>query len=301
MLTKKTEIVFIGAGKVAHTLVPLLIQKNYSVKGIISKSTDSASSLAKKYKVEYYSSDFKKIPLRSGIFFITVPDNQILNAAKKLASLKLNFEESLFVHTSGSESSLALKAIQKKGGMTGSFHIMQTFPSIVQSEIKNSFAAIETKSSIAERFLFSLARTLNLKPSRLDDTGKVFYHLAGVFAANFLNANFYSSEKILDKIRLSGKDHYYMFEPIVKSTLSNIKNIGVSESLSGPVQRGDFCTIQKHIALLKKLEKGAKRLLLHSYISQSLILLEIIKRKKKRLTRDQNRLKKILEEELKYL
>jgi predicted short-subunit dehydrogenase-like oxidoreductase (DUF2520 family) len=299
LLTKKTEIVFIGAGKVAHTLVPLLIKKNYSVKGIISKSTASASSLAKKYKVEYYSSDFKKIPLRSGIFFITVPDNQILNAARNLASLKLKFDESLFVHTSGSESSLALKAIQKKGGMTASFHIMQTFPSIAQTEIKNSFAAIESKSAAAEIFLFSLARTLNLKSFKLDDTGKVFYHLAGVFAANFLNANFYSSEKLLNKLSISGRDHYYMFEPIVKATLSNIKNNGVSESLSGPVQRGDFCTVQKHIAVLKKHKQGKKRLLLHSYISQSLILVEIIKRERKQLTRDQNKLKKILEAELK--
>lgn len=295
MLTKKSEIIFIGAGKVAHTLVPLLIKKNYSVRGIISKSRDSASSLARKCKLSFYSADFKKIPLRSGIFFITVPDNQIANAAAKLASLELNFDESLFVHTSGTESSSALIALQKRGSMTASFHIMQTFTSIKQTEIKNSFAAIETNDSTAERFLVSLARNLNLKPFKLTEEGKVFYHLAGVFASNFLNANFYSSEKLLNNTSLTGKKHYYLLEPIIKTTLANIKNAGVSESLSGPVQRGDFRTIQKHIAVLKKTESEENRLLLQSYISQSLILLEIIKKQRKPLTKEQKKLEKILE------
>ncbi|HEY6906603.1 MAG TPA: DUF2520 domain-containing protein, partial [Ignavibacteriaceae bacterium] len=90
-------------------------------------------------------------------------------------------------------------------------------------------------------------------------------------------------------------------EPIVNTALSNIKNTGVDKSLSGPVQRGDFRTIQKHIAALKKLDSREKILILRSYVLQSLILLEIIKRERKRLTLGQNRLKKILEGELKRL
>ncbi len=53
MLNKKTEIVFIGAGKVAHTLVPLLIKKNYFVNGIVSRNPASASSLAKNIKLTF--------------------------------------------------------------------------------------------------------------------------------------------------------------------------------------------------------------------------------------------------------
>jgi predicted short-subunit dehydrogenase-like oxidoreductase (DUF2520 family) len=299
LFTKKSEIVFIGAGKVAYTLVPILIKKNYSVKGIVSKSLQSAARLGKKYKLGFCSDDFKRIPLYSGIFFITVPDDQISKVTKRLSLLRLNFKECLFVHTSGPESSAALIDVQKKGGVTASFHIMQTFPSRKQTEIRNSYAAIETKNGNAGKFLFSLARSLGLKSFGLTEDEKVFYHMSGVFAANFLNANFFSSEKLLNRIRVPRREPLYLLAPIVSTTFSNIKNNGVLKSLSGPVQRGDFNTIKKHLTALKKLKGTEKKLLLYSYISQSLILLELIKSKEKKLSARQRELRKMLQAELK--
>jgi predicted short-subunit dehydrogenase-like oxidoreductase (DUF2520 family) len=301
LFNKKSDIVFIGAGKVAHTLIPLLIKNDYKVKGIISRHDNSASSISRKFKLDFYSSGFNSIPLKEGIFFITVPDSQIIKVAAKMASLNLNFKKCLFVHTSGSEGSSALKTLQRKGGVAASFHIMQTFPSLKQTDIVNSFAAIETKDKTAEAFLFSLARTLKLKSFRLTEAEKVYYHIAGVFTSNFLNANFFTSGRLLKGTTLGGEQHYKLFEPIIKTTLSNIENNGVTESLSGPVQRGDYLTVQKHLSSLKKLRTANKKLYLHSYISQSLILLEIIKQKGKRLTAGQAKLKKILEAELRRI
>ena len=261
----------------------------------------SASYLARKYKISFYSDNISEIPVSAKIFFITVPDNEIAIVAKNLTSVNSGIVGKLFIHTSGSESSDALKAVKKKGGITASFHIMQTFPSLKKADIRNSFAAIETDYEIAERFLFSLARTLGLKGFSLTKENKVYYHLAGVFAANFLNANLFSSEELLFKTGFGNTEHFRIFEPIITTTLSNIKNSGVNNSLSGPIQRGDYLTIKKHITALKKLKPSEKKLILRSYISQSLILLELIERKEKRITTPQRELKKILEAELKKI
>lgn len=301
MFNKNSEIVFIGAGKVAYTLIPLLLKKNYNVKGIVSRQNKSAASAGRKFKLDFYTSDFNKIPVNSRIFFITIPDSQIFKAAEKLASLDLDFTNSLFVHTSGNESSSALRVLQKKGAATASFHIMQTFPSLKQVDISNSPAALETGSRTAERFLKSLSASLNLKVFKISEEEKVFYHMAGVFTANFLTANFFASEKLLNNTALGGKNHYGLFEPIVNTTLSNIKDNGVNGSLSGPVQRGDYITVQKHLVSLKKLRVKERKLFLHSYISQSLMLLESIKGNGRRLKAGQIRVKKILEAELKKL
>lgn len=298
MFSKKSEIIFIGAGKVAHTLVPLLIEKGYSVKGIINKTPNTADKLAKKYQLKFYTNRISGIPVSFKIFFITVPDNEIKSVAEQLSKSDLLFEDSLFVHTSGSESCDALKAVEKKGGMTASFHIMQTFPSLKKVDVRNSFAAIETESITAEEYLFSIARTLNLKGFKLSKENKVYYHLCGVFAANFLNANFYSSEKLLDHAGSGYLQQYELFEPIVKATLSNIKNFGVANSLSGPVERGDYLTIVKHISAIKKLKMPARQLLLQSYISQSLILLEVVRKQKNKLSAGQKEVKRILEKEM---
>jgi predicted short-subunit dehydrogenase-like oxidoreductase (DUF2520 family) len=298
LFNRKSEIVFIGAGKVAHTLVPLLIEKKYSVKGIISKNLNSAKSLAGKYKIKFYSDNISDVPYNSKMVFITVPDNQVSLVAKKLSHLILDFKNSLFVHTSGSEGSEALKSIKQKGGRTASFHIMQTFPSLKRNVIKNSFAAVETNDKSAESFLLSFAKNLELKTFKLNSESKVYYHLAGVFTANFLNANFFSSEKLLSKTSLNRKEYFNLFEPIVNSTLSNIKKSGVANSLSGPVQRGDYLTVKKHLAAIKKSKLKEKKIILQSYVSQSLLLLEIIKKKKGRITEEQVEVKKILDREL---
>ncbi len=209
-----------------------------------------------------------------------------------LSSLKLNFRESLFVHTSGSLSSKELNALKLKKAMTASFHIMQTFPSLRETDIRNSFAAIETESDTAEKFLSSLAGTLELKSFNLSEEAKVFYHLAGVFAANFLNANLFSAGNLLEKTGLSKNEKYSLFEPIIQTTLSNIKNNGAAGSLSGPVERGDFKTILNHLNALKNPEEGKTNLFLRSYVSQSLILIEVLKSKRKGLTKDQMKIMK---------
>jgi predicted short-subunit dehydrogenase-like oxidoreductase (DUF2520 family) len=299
LFTKKSDIIFIGAGKVANSLIPLLIENNYSVKGIVSRSIKSATSVYKRYKPDYYSDSIPEIPQSFKIFFITVPDNEIKTVAKKLSLQKLDFKKSLFVHTSGSESSDALKVIERKGGITASFHIMQTFPSKKKTDVKNSFAAIETSNEAAGKFLFLLARRLNLKAFKLSKESKVYYHLAGVFAANFLTANFFSSKELLSKTELNHKDFLLLFEPIVNETLSNIKSAGIENSLSGPLQRGDYLTVKKHITSIKKSKLKEKKLLLHSYISQSLILLELIKKQNKILSAGQREVGRLLKAETK--
>ncbi len=294
MLDRKSHISVIGAGKVAHTIIPLLVKKGYSVKGVISRTIKPARALAKKFKLEFSSDDINTIPPDVKVFLIMVPDNQITAAAEQLSKLSIDFRRCLFVHTSGSEGSSALNELEKKGGLTASFHIMQTFPSIKKTDIKNSFAAIETKYGQAERYLFSLARTLDLKSFKLTEEEKVYYHMAGVFAANFINANFYSSEKLLEKTGLRSEDHYFLFEPIIKRTLLNIKENGSAASLSGPVQRGDSQTVQRHINALRKLKPGKRKMLMQSYIDQSMLLLEIIKERKGELNKGQKEIKRIL-------
>ena len=299
MFTRKSEIIFIGAGRVAHTLIPLFIEKNYSVGGLISRNIKSASSLAKQNKISFYSDKISKIAKNFRIFFIVVPDNEISGVAKKLAFLNLDFKNCLFIHTSGSESSETLGAVEKKGGITASFHIMQTFHSLKKTDIKDCFAAVETYYPQAERFLFSVSRSFDLNVFTLNKEAKVYYHLTGVFISNFLNANFFSAEELMDKIGLKNKNRFRIFEPIINRTLSNINDSGAGGSLTGPVQRGDYVTIRKHITALKKLKSADKKLLLQSYTLQSLILLEVVKKQQKKLSPGQKELKRILERELK--
>jgi predicted short-subunit dehydrogenase-like oxidoreductase (DUF2520 family) len=93
----------------------------------------------------------------------------------------------------------------------------------------------------------------------------------------------------------SSANIFHTVEPIINSTLKNIKKDNVVKSLSGPIERGDLKTIKNH---LKSLTGRNKKLYKLSYIAQSLTLIQVMKKKSRGLSPDHIKIKKILEREL---
>ena len=290
LLSEKSNIAFIGAGKIAYSLIAALLEAGYNVVSIISRNKSSAKKLAEKFRIPNHSNKLNSFNQDIKIFFLTVPDNQIEKVAKSLSKLNLNFEQSLFVHVSGALNIDELQSLKKKKGNIASFHIMQTFPSLGIVDIKNSSVAIEGEKKVVKNFLTKLALDLKLKPFYLKPDKKVYYHLAGVFASNFLVGNLYSSEKMFQITKAGKMDFFSVINSTVNSTLSNIRNVGPAKALSGPVERGDFETVEKHLKALKKKDKP----LYKSYIVQSLNLLEVVKEKNGKLNEGQKRIRKLL-------
>lgn len=290
MFSEKSDIAFIGAGKIAYSLTAALIKAGYKVSSIISKDKTSSQKLAGKFGIPHYSDKLGSLNRDIKIFFLTVPDNQIEKVAKLLSKLNLNYQQSLFVHVSGALNIDELKSLEKKKAKVASFHIMQTFPSPKIVEIKNCSVAIEAEKKVVKNFLTKLASDLKLKPFYLKRDKKVYYHLAGVFASNFLVGNLSSSEKMFHLGKKGKTDFSVILDSIVYSTFNNVKVAGTSGALSGPVERGDFETVEKHLKTLKKKDK----LLYKSYIIQSLNLLEVAKEKNGKLNEGQKRIRRLL-------
>jgi predicted short-subunit dehydrogenase-like oxidoreductase (DUF2520 family) len=301
IFSKKTKIIFIGAGKIAHTLVPSLLKYHYNVTAVISRSNKSAKQLALKNKINFFSDRLNSIRKEPSIFFLTVPDDQIKNVAGKLSKLKLDFKNSLFIHTSGSETADALNALKRKDGSTASFHIMQTFPSTKPVEIKNCYVTIETGSADTRKFLEELAVDLKLTSIKISSKDKVYYHIAGVFAANFLTGNFFTSEKLFNKAGLTSLNKYQLMKTIIETTLKNIRQVNAVNSLSGPVSRGDVKTIKKHVTSLKSKGKSDSKIILLNYIVQSLNLVTLVQKKKRVLSANYKEIKDYLEGELRKI
>ena len=106
------------------------------------------------------------------------------------------------------------------------------------------------KKSIGE-----ISKDLQLKTFKLNSKDKVFYHLAGVIGSNFLAGNLYNSEELLSLCGIDKKDSFEKLKSTIFTTLENTRKFGAANALSGPIDRGDFKTMTKHITALKKLEK----------------------------------------------
>ncbi|MHB1686630.1 MAG: Rossmann-like and DUF2520 domain-containing protein [Ignavibacteriaceae bacterium] len=298
----KPNIAIIGAGKIAFSLTNSLIHSGYKVAIVISKNISSAKKLAGKFQIKPYSDKFQDLPSNCNIFFLCVPDSQLKSVSMQLSEIKLNFPRSLFIQLSGALTTSDLTSLQKKKAMTASFHIMQTFPSKKIISLSKSYAAIETQNDRAEKFLFRLAKKLDLIPFKLESRNKIFYHLAGVYVSNFLVGNIFSSQKLFDRTKSKRINFSNLIMPIVSTTISNVKKFGAEKSLSGPVERGDLQIIKNHISSLKKISNPSEiNIEALNYISQSLSLLTLVKQKNLKLNDRQFQIQKLLLEELKSI
>lgn len=293
-MINKNNIAIIGAGKISYSLTAALIKAGFNVSIITSKRIKSAKNLANKFRIENFSTRLENISFKSGTFFLAVPDNQINSVSNNLSKLKFDFQNSIFIHLSGALNIYELDSLKKGKAQTASFHIMQTFPSKRIINVKNCYAAIETDNVRTKKFLFDLAQKLSLKPFEIKSTEKTFYHLAGTFASNFLVGNIFNSETLFNSGNKKNVKFFEIINPIVQSTLKNIKTIGVSDALSGPIERGDIQTIKKHLSELRTRKKN--NVIFFNYIIQSLNLLDLVKEKLGELTVNHQKIKKLLEE-----
>lgn len=294
MFNKKSNITVIGAGKIAYPLVAALIGSNYYVNTIISRKVASAKTLANKFKIKNYSNSLKGISNKPGIYFLSVQDGQIEAVAKQLSRQKLDFKNSLFIHLSGALNIKTLRSLKQKKASVASFHIMQTFPAKKVFKLRGNFAAIESEDAKVERFLFRLVKDLGLKPFKISTEEKSGYHLAGVFVSNFLSIN------LFDANQLYKNDNFFeIFNPIINTTLNNIKNYGPAKSLSGPIERGDLKTIKNHLSYIKENTEDSKTSFIYSsYILQSLAGLDVVKAKYGKLTKNHLEVRRFLLKEL---
>jgi len=295
----KKRIAIIGAGKLAYSLINALKKSGFDVHCVISKKLSSSKLLAQKFSIPHHSNSLNKIPDDVDVFFLTVPDGEIKRVADNLSKLKRDFRKSVCIHFSGVENINALNSLKKKECATGSLHIIKPFPSKSLVDIKNSPASVETKDKMAKAFLIQLCRKLKLKPHNIDSEEKVFHHIAAVHSSNFLVGNMFNAFSLI-----STKSKYpkSILRKTTQSALDNVFKLSPARALSGPIDRGDIYTIGKHFdaleAEIRKSKSNHLKLLRKNYLIQSLSLLEVVKAKYGKLSKDHLKIEKYLKDKL---
>ena len=236
----------------------------------------------------------------SDIIFICTQDSKIRNAAKSLSAKPFDLKKKYIFHTSGSLNSDELVNLKNKGVHTGSFHPVQTFESRAgkySHRFKNIYIAIEgSKESVKAGFRIS--KLLDAMPFVISKEDKIYHHICCVIASNFLAAHLHQIDKLSRKRILkngfNNLSFFSIYKPLVEQALENIARKGAVKSLSGPVERNDLNTINKHLKALSK--KHRDILPLYSLMGIETVKLAL---KKKSLT--QNEAKKFLTLLNKYL
>lgn len=247
-MNKKSAITIFGTGALGNALHDFFESEKYPIRSIWNNSGGSLYDKSLK-ELKPLSYSFPKSNSELGDWiFISTPDDQISIVADKLSTVPADWETKVVVHNSGSLSSDECKSLKQKGAKTVSMHPIQTFrKGDGRDAFRDIYVSLEGDGE-AKELLIPVILSMQAKPVHFDPKQKQAVHIAAVFASNYLVALMNSADRLLTEHGV--EEGVEILKPLMDNTGNNIFKKGVVESLSGPVSRGDFKTVQSHLELL---------------------------------------------------
>ncbi len=288
-MRKRRNITVIGAGSVGTALAKQLQTSGLRIVGVINRELSSTHRSAAALKTTAYSSDFKDLPRSTDLLLIAAPDSVVPSLAALVASRSpLKFENLTAFHTSGVLTSAALLPLRLLGSTVFSLHPIQIFPRGTPLArrvllLSGIYYGIEGEAS-ALRVARKLVSDLGGKYIVIPAERKVLYHIACVFASNYLAALMGLLQEASQEIGLNRKQVFRVFQPLIATTLDHVRSVSPREALTGPIERGDGSTVERHLEELKASQ--SELLSIYAAMGRAAVQLAL---KKKSLTENQAR------------
>ena len=168
----------------------------------------------------------------SELVLLCVPDRAIAAAARAI-------EPGPWVaHVSGATPLAALEPHERRFGL----HPLQTFTrSRGAEQLDGAWAAVTAETDEARALARELAETLGLRAFDLADDRRVLYHAGASIASNFLVTLRRAAGELLEAAGAPPE----ALDPLMRRTIEN------GFELTGPIQRGDWETVDAHLDAIR--------------------------------------------------
>jgi predicted short-subunit dehydrogenase-like oxidoreductase (DUF2520 family) len=252
----KPRLVIIGPGRMGQGLGLALKRRGYSVSLVARTPRELLSGLT------LHIGPWPDVVSGAEVVLIATPDDAIEAVARRLADDNAVTHEQVVLHLAGALDRSALAPLNATGAGLGSFHPLQSVadPATAGDRLRGAFAGVEGDDRAivaAER----LAQTLRMTPVRIPGDAKAAYHAAATFAGNYLAALVGIAERIAREGGVPEEMAERMYLPLLTGAASNIGQLGVRGSLTGPVRRADVRTIAAHLGALSAADQSLYRAL----------------------------------------
>jgi predicted short-subunit dehydrogenase-like oxidoreductase (DUF2520 family) len=189
--------------------------------------------------------------------FVCVPDREIVRAAEQLAAT-CSLEGTAVLHTSGLATSAILAPAQRAGASVASWHPLQSFPPLTSGAVdwRGVSCAIEGDPA-AVAIGFAIARELDLEPWQIAPEQKPLYHAAAAVAGNLTHVLVVAARQLMSESGHTGPGS--PLAPLVRQSIEAALAADGLESLTGPLARGDFETVEQHLQSLPPAVAGVYR------------------------------------------
>lgn len=252
------KIGIIGAGKVGVTLGKYFSTNNLLVTGFYSKNINSAKDAARFTQTKYFS-NVDDLVNESDIIFITTPDGVIEEVWNNLKELSI--QNKIICHCSGALSSKIFSNCNQD--IFGySIHPIYAFNDKYNSYINLKQATITIEGHPRyTQYLTNMFNKMGNKTKVISANNKAIYHAASVMASNNVIALVQTAVDMLGECGFGSEEALEALYPLMLNNIKNIGELGLVKSLTGPVERGDVKTIEKHLSSLSEEDKMLYKLL----------------------------------------
>ncbi len=231
------RISIIGSGNVAYHLTHHLIKKGHTINSIYTRQAkkwmDDLASIPHKDNLDYKNEycDFIIIAIKDKAM------DQVLGDLKNISNAQL-------LHTSGT---LDLNVFERHG--FEDYGILYPFQTIQRSrpiDMSSIHYMVEAKDHVSLEKLELLCESANFNFKEVNSSDRAKYHLAAIFASNFLNHLLTISKDLLDKENLD----FELLKPLIDETVAKALALQPKYTQTGPAVREDKTIMDRHIEML---------------------------------------------------
>ena len=171
--------------------------------------------------------------LEPDLVLLCVPDHAIAEVAAAVAP------GPWIAHVRGATRLGALEPHTRRFSM----HPLQTFTKARGAEqLDGAWAAVTADDGDALATGFWLAETLGLRPFELDDAGHAAYHAGAAVASNYLVALRAAAGRLFEAAGAPPE----ALDPLMRRVIEN------EFELTGPIARGDWETVERHLDAIRE-------------------------------------------------
>jgi len=240
----------VGAGRVGRALGRQLRGLGWRIGVVTGRSLTTARAAVRMIGAGHPTDLLTCHVLDSDVILIATPDDAIPGVAEKLAEIGgQEWREKVVLHTSGANDSSVLKPLADLGAATGSMHPMQTFSDQRPPELAGRVFGIDGDPA-ALKVARKMIRQIGGVAVRLSGANKAAYHAAGLFACAHVLTLMETAVRLLMAQGFTRRQAVRALLPMTRQTLDNFESVGPRQAWTGPMARGDFSTVERHVKAL---------------------------------------------------
>ena len=238
----------IGAGRVGCSLGKYLSGKGVELAGYYDTDFAAAKEAAEFTQTDFFET-LQSLVDTSELLFITTGDSYIVPVWEEVK--KLSHKNQIICHCSGALSSDSFSGAEEAGVSCCSVHPMLPFSNKFSSyqQLEHAFFTVEGQE-YAVNTITQLLTSFGNQVCRINAEAKPKYHAAASILSNQVIAVLDTGYRLLEECGFTREEAVSATAALVRSNIENVIAQDCAGALTGPIERGDTGTVEKHLACL---------------------------------------------------